>query len=82
MKQIRIIPEGSLCPHCGQGMMITSTMKESGKKLGLHSRKLPAKCDTCGKPGSVVKNYIGIVVESKEPPDQSFLFPDYSDCSV
>lgn len=81
MNHIRIIPKDSLCPHCGLGMMITSTMKESGKKLGLHSRKLPAKCDNCGKPGSVVKAYIGVIAPSKDPIDQSYLFPDYSDCS-
>lgn len=80
MKEIRIIPKDSLCPHCGLGMMITSTMRERGKKLGLHSRKLPAKCDNCHKPGSVVKAYIGIEVQSKQDSDQTYLFHDYSDC--
>lgn len=74
MNHIRIIPKDSLCPHCELGMMITSTMKAKGKKLGPHWRKIPAKCDNCGKPGSVAKTYVGIIAPSKDDPAQTLLF--------
>lgn len=75
MKQIRIIPKDSLCEACKVGMMITSTMYADRKQIGLHSRKIPAKCDNCGKRGHVVKSYIGVEVDEM-PVDSNPLQPD------
>jgi hypothetical protein len=76
MKQLRIIPEDSLCPHCQMGYMVTSTMRKCDIKPGRHIRKLPAKCDYCGKPGPVVKRYVGVEVEVKDNTNQPNLFPE------
>jgi hypothetical protein len=78
MKALRIIPADSICPHCQCGYMVTSTMYASCKQIGLHSRKIPAKCDNCGKRGHVVKSYIGVEVDvaPEQPSNQPNLFPN------
>lgn len=59
---LRAIPEAVLCPHCGQGRLISygsnSTTTEGPHKILVYRR-----CDRCGELAKTWENRVGI-----EPP--------------